>query len=520
MRKELMRLIEIDGELGLLGHIGALLSWDQETFMPIGAVDERSEQIALIESIAHDRAVSPEIGDLLAALGSTSASPSGSPSDDSLLDDMERAYLRVARRQYDRDTKLPADLVAELAREASLAQAAWIEARAKNDFPAFAPYLERIVELKKRQAACLTQGGQGARAARYDALLDLFEPGSTEASIAEVFGKLRGDLVALLDRIASKPPADDSFLRRPCPVSRQAAISGWLMDVMGYERGRGRLDTVAHPFTTTLGVDDVRITTRFIEDSFVSSLFSTVHETGHALYELGIAPGPAFKRTKLHDAASMAVHESQSRMWENMIGRSAAFWKGMYPRLVELASGGDARGPLEGIGLDSFLRAINKVEPSPIRTEADEVTYSLHIILRFELESDLISGRLAVNDLPEAWNAKMKELLGLSVPDDARGCLQDVHWSAGLFGYFPSYALGNLYAAQFWSAMKRDMPDLDERIESGDLGSVLGWLRAKIHRHGSSLLPTELVYRVTGSTLDPKHFVAYLDEKYSRIYAL
>ncbi len=519
MRKELRRLIEIDSELGLLGHIGALLNWDQETFMPIGAVDERSEQIALIESLAHEKAVSPEIGDLLEALGSTTASPSGSPSNDSLLDDREHAYLRVMRRQYDRDTKLPSDLVAELAREASLSQAAWIEARAKNDFPAFAPHLKRMVELKKRQAACLARGGEGTYATLYDSLLDLFEPGSTEASITDVFGKLRGDLVALLGRIAAKPPADDSFLRRPCPIPRQAVISGWLMDVMGYERGRGRLDTVAHPFTTTLGIDDVRITTRYIEDSFVSSLFSTVHEAGHALYELGIAPGPAFRRTKLHDAASMAVHESQSRMWENMIGRSASFWKGRYARLVELANGGEARGPLEGIGLDAFLRAINKVEPSLIRTEADEVTYCLHVVLRFELESDLISGRLAVNDLPEAWNAKMKELLGLSVPDDARGCLQDVHWSAGLFGYFPSYALGNLYAAQFWSAMKRDLPDLDARIESSDLGSVLGWLRAKIHQPGSSLLPTELVYRVTGSSLDPKHFVAYLDEKYSRIYA-
>jgi carboxypeptidase Taq len=517
MRKELTRLVEIDRELGLLGHIAALLGWDQETYMPAKAVAERSEQVALIETVAHEKSVSPEIGDLLAALGSTTASPTGAPdgetSEGAPLDARERAYLRVLRRDYDMNTKLPTDLVAELARETSLSQASWIEARAENDFPAFAPHMERMVELKKRQAACLAPGGMP-----YDALLDLFEPGSTESSIAEIFAGLRGELVSLLAKIAAEPQVDDSFLRRPCPADRQAAISEWLTGIMSYDRGRGRLDVVAHPFTTTLGEDDVRITTRYIEDFFVSSLFSTIHEAGHALYELGIAPGREFARTRLHAAVSMAVHESQSRMWENLIGRSERFWKHNYARLSELAGGGGASSPLDGVGLEAFVRAINKVAPSLIRTEADEVTYGLHIILRFELESELISGRLAVKDLPEAWNAKTEELLGLVPPDDARGCLQDVHWSAGLFGYFPSYALGNLYAAQFWSAMKRDMPDRDDRIESGDLASILGWLRSKIHEEGSIYLPGELVRQVTGTSLDPRHFAAYLDEKYSRIY--
>jgi carboxypeptidase Taq len=285
------------------------------------------------------------------------------------------------------------------------------------------------------------------------------------------------------------------------------------MGLMAYDRSRGRLDTVAHPFTSTLGGDDVRITTRYIEDFFASSVFSTMHEAGHALYELGIAPGKEFERTRLHEAASMAVHESQSRMWENMVGRSRAFWKGNYARLAEYA------GPsLEGINLDAFMKAINKVEPSLIRTEADEVTYGLHIILRFELEADLISGRLPVKDLSAAWNAKMKELLGAEPPDDRSGCLQDVHWSAGLFGYFPSYALGNLYAAQLWSSVKKGMPDLERRIESGDLASLLGWLRMNIHEPGAIYRPDELIRRVTGSSLDPKHFVAYLSEKYSQVY--
>ena len=504
MRKELARLIELDREVGLLGHIQALLGWDQETYMPAKAVDERSEQLAFIEGLAHDRLVAPEIGDLLAALGSTAFNPSG----DASLAERERAYLRVLRREYDKATKLPSDLVAELARVASLAQAAWAEARERSDFPSFAPHLERIIELKKRQAACLGSGKNP-----YDSLLDLFEPGSTEASMTEAFAHLRGDLVSLLGKIGSRPQVEDSFLHRPCPADRQAAISEWLMGLLSYDRGRGRLDTVAHPFTTTRGVDDIRITTRYLDNYFPSGLFSTLHEAGHALYELGISPGPEFSRTRLHEAASMAVHESQSRMWENMVGRSATFWKGNYARLSSLA--GDS---LQGIGQEAFVRAINKVEPSLIRTEADEVSYGLHVILRFELESSLISGNLAVKDLPAAWNVKMKELLGVQPPDDARGCLQDVHWSAGLFGYFPSYALGNLYAAQFWSVMKREMPDIDARIESGDLASVLGWLGRNIHQPGATHLPAELLRRVTGGSLDQRHFVAYLNEKYSRIY--
>lgn len=510
MRKELTRLIEIDREIGLLGHIDALLGWDQETYMPARAIDERSEQIALVETITHEKAVSPEIGELLAALGSTTESPMG----DSALDEKERAYLRVLRREYDKNAKLPAKLVAELAREASLSQAAWIEARAADDFLAFAPHLERMVELKREQASCLSKDASAAYL--YDALLNLFEPGATQASLAEVFALLRKELVALLAKIASRPQVDDSFLHRRCPIDRQQAISEWMMALMGYDRQRGRLDTVAHPFTTTLGRDDVRITTRFIDDFFASSLFSTVHEAGHALYELGIDPGASFVGTKLHDAASMGVHESQSRMWENMVGRSERFWKGHYARLAELAGG--SSGPLGGIGLEAFTRAINKVQRSLIRTEADEVSYGLHVILRFELESELMAGRLAVRDVPEAWNAKMKELLGVVPSDDTHGCLQDVHWSAGLFGYFPSYALGNLYAAQFWASMKKDLPDLDARLETGDLASILGWLRAKIHMSGASYLPGELVRRATGSSLDPAHFVAYLNEKYARIY--
>ena len=512
MRKEMQRLVELDREISLFIHIDALLNWDQETYMPSKAVGERAEQIALIEGLAHEKSIALEVGDLLEALGSTSENPMGDPA----LAPAERAYLRVLRRCFDRETKLPAELVGELAREVSLGQAAWIEARAKNDFPAFAPHLERMVELKKRQAACLAVGasvGKKPGQTPYDVLLDLYEPGSSEASISKVFALLRGELVALLDKIASRPQVDDSFLHRNCPVPNQQAISEWLMGIMSYDPGRGRLDVVAHPFTTTLGTSDVRITTRYLPDFFVSSLFSTVHETGHALYELDIAPGAGFEGTRLADPASMAIHESQSRFWENIVGRSASLWKPNYARLRGLAG-----GALDGVGLDAFVKSINKVEPSLIRTEADEVTYSLHIILRFELESALLSGHLAAKDLPAAWNEKMKELLGVVPPDDSQGCLQDVHWSGGLFGYFPSYALGNLYGAQFWDAMKVSMPDLEERIARGDLGSVLDWLKTNVHTSGTTYLPGELIERATGSDLDPSHFVAYLNKKYQAVY--
>jgi len=504
MRKEISRLVEMDREHVLVSHIESTLSWDQETYMPPKAVEERAEQLALLEGLAHEKLVNPEIGSLLSALGSTPGNPLG----DSGLSPEERAYLRALRRAYDQATKLPADLVTDLARTTALGQSSWVDARTKDDFEAFAPFLEKLLDLQRRKAACLAPGKPA-----YDVLLDLYEPGSTEAGIAEVFRSLRGELVTLLGKIRSRPQVDDSFLRRACPESRQAEVSQWLMDVVGFDKERGRLDTTAHPFTNTLGSDDVRITTRYIEGNLASSMFSTIHESGHALYELGLEPSAAFRRTKLSEAASMAVHESQSRLWENIVGRSAAFWEPNYARLQSLS------GPvLEGVPLDSFVRAINKVEPSLIRTEADEVTYSLHVILRFELESDLISGRLAVKDLPAAWNAKMKDLLGVVPGNDAEGCLQDVHWSCGLYGYFPSYALGNLYAAQLWDRMRETLPDVDASLRRGDVSPIREWLREKIHRPASTWIPGELIERATGSALDAKHFVAYLNDKYSRIY--
>ena len=497
MRDKIRRLVEMDRERTLFSHIGSLLGWDQETFIPERGIEERAEQLALIEGLAHERAVRPEIGDLLAEM-----------EEEKDLDETEKAYLRIARREYDREIKLPSVLVTEKARHTSLSQASWVQARKDSDFASFAPYLQKMIDLNVEMASALDPSSEP-----YDVLLDLYEFGATEDSVAKVFSAMQADLVRILEKIGSRPQVDDSFLHRKVPVQAQAQMSDYFMTAVGFDRTRGRLDTTAHPFTTTLGRDDVRITTRYIEDYFPSSIFSTIHEAGHALYEMGIDPHPDYRGTKLADAISMAVHESQSRMWENVIGRSSQFWQAHFGHVAGMAG-----GALDGVGREAFVKAVNKVEPSLIRTEADEVTYGLHVIARFDLEAALISGSLKVADLPAAWNLRMKNLLGLEVPDDARGCLQDIHWAMGSFGYFPSYALGNLYAAQFWSTMKAEMPGMERKIGEGDCSMVLAWLRRNIHKPGTACLPGELLEKVTGSPLDASHFTRYLEGKYSEIY--
>ncbi len=497
MREELKQLISLDTERQRLSNIASVLGWDQETYMPEKAVTERADQLATIEGLAHAKAVDPRIGDLLGILeGATD------------LDEYAAAYIRVARREYDKETKLPSALVEEIARQTSLSQAAWAKARKDDDFSAFAPSLEKMLDLSRQTAACLDPSKKP-----YDVLLDLFEIGSDEASTGAIFATMKKALTEVMDKIRSRPQVDDSFLQEPVSAAAQGRMSEYFMDALGYDRSRGRLDTTAHPFTTTLGRDDVRITTRFEEEYFPSSIFSTIHETGHAFYELGMNPHPDYRFTRLADASSTGIHESQSRTWENIIGRSLPFWKRHYTAVASAAE-----GRLDGVSVESFVKAVNKVEASLIRTESDEVTYGLHIIARFELESALVSGNLAVKDVPDAWNSAYKTLLGLDVPNNALGCLQDIHWSMGAFGYFPSYALGNLYASQFWSAMTKDIPDMDARLEAGDCAIVLAWLEKNIHRCGAMYLPGELVEKVTGKALDPAYFARYLNEKYGRIY--
>lgn len=504
MEKELQRLKALDRETQILSHVAALLDWDQETYMPDNAVEERSDQISAVQGMVHEHRTAPEIGELLAKLGADEGNPKGNES----LAASDRAFLRVIHRDYTRETKLPTDLVVRLAKVTSVAQSRWVEARKRSDFKAFAPVLEEILALTIESAEHL-----GYRDNRYDALLDSYEPWMRTAKVRQVFDQLQTELVSLVDAIKGASQVDDAFLKTEFPIPQQDEFGRFILDRMGWSFGSGRLDLSAHPFTTTLGAQDVRLTTRYDAHNFKSGLFSTIHEAGHGLYELGFAD--AFRGSSLANAASLGVHESQSRTWENIVGRSMPFWTHFYPRLRDAFP-----AQLSGYEIESFYRAINRVEPSHIRVDADEVTYSLHIILRFNLELRLVNRELAVTDLPEAWREESRRLLGIVPQTDALGVLQDIHWSIGSIGYFPTYALGNLYGAQFTASMRRQLPDLDAQLEKGELSVVLDWLRQNVHRHGSSFTAEELVRSATGEELQADYFLRYLKDKYREIYKL
>jgi carboxypeptidase Taq len=504
--KELLaQLHAIDRECRRLERVGALLQWDQETNLPPLGVAERAEQLALIGEIAHQKSTDREIGRLLAEVGSDSQNPSG----DESLPPVERDFCRVMRRHYDRAVKLPRELIGAMARAGGLSQAAWVEARKNNDFAAFVPHLKTMIDFARKKAECWGFGGNTV----YDGLLDFYEPGITTAGTALVFQPLRERLSALLKKIGGRPQVDSSFLDQPYDVERQARYSQELMEALGFDRRRGRLDVSAHPFTTSMGFDDVRITTRYHEDNILSTIFSTIHESGHAFYQLDISP--ELRETCLAEGASMGIHESQSRLWENAIGRSRAFWEGQFPRLRE-----HFPQQLGKVNAEAFYRAINRVRPSLIRIEADELSYSLHIILRFELEQRLFSGALAVEDLPRAWGQSMKELLGLEPETDALGVLQDVHWSGGDFGYFPSYALGNLYGLQFLKKLRSDLPDFEAALGQGNFSVLRTWLRDNIYVWGCRLDPADLLKKVTGEELSVTPFLEYIEAKYTELYGL
>jgi carboxypeptidase Taq len=488
------------GEITDLQHIEAVLGWDHQTYMPEQGAEERGSQLSTIARITHIKSTAPEVGELLNDLADEAAK---------LAPDSDDARLvKVAKRGYDKQTKVSADWVAEYARMTTVGQSSWQKARAEKDFSIFQPDLEKIVALRREYANFFAPYDH-----IYDPLLDDFEPGMKTSDVQEIFGVLRKEQVALLKEIMDAPQVDDSFFNQNYPKQQQWDFGVEVATAFGYDWTRGRQDEAAHPFTTTFGLNDVRITTRFMEDLVSSSMFSTMHEAGHGLYELGF--DPALGRTPLADGASLAVHESQSRMWENLVGRSMPFWNHFYGRLQEFFP-----TQLDGVSVDTFYRGINKVEPSFIRVEADEATYNLHVMLRLELEIALMEGSLAVADLPEAWNARMQEYLGVTPPDDAKGVLQDVHWSSGLIGYFPTYALGNLISVQLWEKINEDMPDLAVQIEKGEFSELLGWLRTNIHRHGAKFEPQELVQKVTGSKIDPTAYLRYLRTKYSEIYSL
>ncbi len=499
MEEKIKQLRNTLAELADIGGAQAVLGWDQQTYMPPGGAEQRGQQAGTLGKLAHQIATSPELGRLLDEL-KTYAASLDPDSDDARL-------VKFAVRDYEQATRLPQEFVVEQAQVIAMSNQAWAEARARSDFSLFQPHLEKIVELVNRYISFFPKTDHP-----YDVLLDQFEPEMKTADVKKIFDAVRPQQVELIKAISEKPQVDDSFLHQAFDEKNQWDFGVEVITAFGYDWQRGRQDKAPHPFTGGPGINDVRITTRVDPNFFNPMIFGTMHEAGHAMYDQGL--GQNLLRTNLANGASLAVHESQSRMWENLVGRSLPFWQHFYPRLQE-------RFPqLNGVSLDTFYKGINIVHPSLIRVEADEATYNLHIMLRLELEMAIVEGKVAVKDLPETWNARMQEYLGVTPPDDARGVLQDIHWSWGLMGYFSTYALGNLVSVQLWEKINQDIPNLEEQIRSGKFDALLGWLREKIHVHGRKFMPQELVQKVTGSKIDPAPYVKYLKAKYGQIYGL
>jgi carboxypeptidase Taq len=488
-------------EAGTLASVAGLLSWDQETMMPVRAADFRAEQTALLARLAHERACGPRIEELIAAC----------EADPALADDeIAAANLREIRRDFDRRSKLPPELVAEISETSSRALEAWRVAREGNDFAAFRPWLERQLELGRRKAECYgaPEGGE-----LYDALLQDFEPQMTAAELETFFRPLRVELTRLIAEIDGTGHRPDRPAQRvEIAIERQRAFSRHVLERFGFDLGAGRLDVSTHPFSTGIADGDTRLTTRYTEQRFADALSSTMHEAGHALYEQGLPKREHFG-TPLAEAVGLGIHESQSRLWENHVGRSRAFWEWALPEAERTLGPALARFSPEDV-----YREVNTVEPNLIRVDSDEATYNLHVMLRFDLERAMLRGDLPVADLPEAWNRRIREDLGLQVPDDARGCLQDIHWSMGSVGYFPTYTLGTLYAAQFWEAPAAEIPDIDGRMARGDFAALLGWLREKIHGHGRRFSAGDLCRRITGAPLSHGALMRHLEGKLRGIY--
>lgn len=492
------QLQERYGEVLDLNSAIALLHWDQEVYMPPKGATARGRQLATLSALSHRMFTDAQVGKLLKEL----------EGDDTLAGDA-RLSVSETRHDYDLATKLPESFVSAMAEEQSKAYQAWTSARSASDFKQFQPNLEKLVDLLRRKADYL-----GYEDSPYDALLDEYERGLTSKFLTELFGGLATRQSALLQRIAQAgPQTTPAWLNQEWSEDAQWQITMRVLEDMGFDFDAGRQDKSVHPFTTNFDLHDVRVTTRLSEEEPFSALTGSIHEGGHALYEQGFLETD--RRTVLGQAISLGIHESQSRLWENMIGRSLPFWKHYTPLLHEFHG-----AKLDGVGPEEMYRTINLVQPSFIRVEADECSYNLHIILRFEIELALIEGRLAVKDVPEAWNARFKELLGLDVPGDAQGCLQDIHWSHGSMGYFPTYALGNLYAAQLLERLERDIPALWEQVGAGNFAPLLEWLRAKVHRVGRRRTATQLIEDVTGLPPTPDAFLRYLEKKYHAIYGV
>ncbi|OGF55674.1 MAG: carboxypeptidase [Candidatus Fraserbacteria bacterium RBG_16_55_9] len=498
MEEKLHKLKSLLARVHDLETAAGLLSWDQETYMPAGGAEARAEQVATLGRLAHEFFTSEEIGNLLVSLEPYARKLEYDSNDASLV--------RVTRRDYDRAIKLPSELVAEIARTGALARQVWKEAKETSNFSIFRPYLEKIVELCVQKAQAL-----GYEDRIYDALLDEYEPGMKASRIEKIFADLKTELVSIVGAISVCEKPDDSFFHKEYGERAQWDFGIEVIKDFGFDLNHGRQDVSAHPFTTAFSIKDVRLTTRIQKDYLPSGLFSTLHECGHGLYQQGF--DLSLERTPLAGGASLGVHESQSRLWENLIGRSRLFWNHYYPRLKEIFP-----TQLKGVSLEQFYQAINRVEPSLIRVEADEATYNLHIMLRFELENALLEGRVKVKDLPKVWNAKMEEYLHVVPPNDGQGVLQDIHWSQAYMGYFPTYSLGNLMSAQLFQCATQEIPSLPQQIGSGQFRDLLDWLQKNVHRHGRKLTMAELLQRITGKPLEAQSYLAYIREKYSDIY--
>jgi len=503
------------GRIHKLETIAQLLGWDEQVNLPKGSADLRAEQHAVLAETIHAAASDPALGDLIARLAE------GKGAADDALSAEERLVVREAQRDYERATKLPVTFVRAKAAQSSVGFHAWAKARAEDDFASYAPVLERNLELAREEAAYLGWGGDpctsasGERGSRaYDYMIDKHDPGLSAAVIEGLFGELRAGLVPLAREIAENDDGRAKAARarlRGFAINAQREFLDEVTRRLGFDYERGRIDVSLHPFCAGTGAD-IRMTTRFNEDEPLDSLFSAIHETGHGLYEQGLPL--AHHATALGKAAGMGVHESQSRLWENQVGRSRAFWAFFEPRFREKFS-----GPLRGVSSEELYLAVNAVEPTLIRVDADEVTYNLHIILRFEIERQLFSGALKVGDLPEAWAALSRELLGLEPKNDREGVLQDVHWSDGAFGYFPSYCLGNMIAAQLWEAVQAEEREIEADFTHGDFGRLLAWLRKNVHAAGKRYDALDLTQRVTGKPLSPAPLLRYLRERYLPLYS-
>jgi len=488
--------------IALLESCSHVLSWDEQTYMPPGGAEHRANQLSLLAGMAHQRWTSPELGDMLAAAEQTESAAEA--------DSAVAVNLRETRRRYDRATKIPQELVEELSRIRTLSQQAWVEARKEADFSKFLPWLKQVIALRREEAEAVGYGD----GVPYDALLDEYEPGMSSVRVTELFAGLRDELIPLIQKIVDcgRHP-DISIFKRHYPIPAQRSFGTQVASAIGFDFHKGRLDEAAHPFCSEFGPGDTRLTTRYKENYFPSAFFGTIHEAGHGIYDQGL-PMDQFG-TPMGTYVSLGIHESQSQLWENIVGRSAGFWRHFFP--IAQQSFPEA---LADVSEEDFVWCVNDVRPSFIRVEADEVTYNLHILLRYELEQLFVYGDLPPEEIPAAWNEKFQQYFGIMPKNDALGCLQDIHWSEGMVGYFPTYALGNMYAAQFYEAAERDLGDLDQQFAAGDFKPLKSWLNEKIHSRGQQYRATRLVEVVTGEQLAYQPLVKQLREKYTAMYQL